>query len=70
MAVASMPHIWFGRCGGDGSGMRLARNGCGLALGAPEVELPRMQAQDTSLGGPGRRRPSEPRPEFPVSFPA
>ena len=48
--------------------MRLARNGCGLALGRQKLSFPH-QAQDPSLGGADAGDP-EPRPEFPVSFPS
>ena len=61
------PHL-VRAIGGDGSGMRLARNGCGLALGRQKLSFPH-QAQDPSLGGADAGDP-EPRPEFPVSFPS
>ena len=43
------PHL-VRAIGGDGSGMRLARNGCGLALERQKLSFPH-QAQDPSLGG-------------------
>ena len=55
------PHL-VRAIGGDGSGMRLARNGCGLALGRQKLSFPH-QAQDPSLGGADAGDP-EPAPRI------